>query len=413
MPGPLPFNKYEHQGGKGMKNLLKTALLGVVSAAVLTHTAKADIKSFFKWEVLPSKYTEGTVPSDPNDELWSMVPGKYVYLYPQISVRLTDAQANKIIPKKRLQKALVKVVYNSENIAVYVKWKDNTPSIQPVYTSNAFGDGVSIEFPNEFGKGKTLPYIGMGDPSHPVTVYLQKTVAGKDYEKVFISEGFGTLTEIEENGVSIDMKYNRATREWVAVFKRPLKTENSDLRAGLVPIGFAIWDGNQHERDGNKALSRWKFIRLKQYPLDKDYLKYVSWGDMIHKEGDPKRGKQLTIQNGCNACHRYADQNTAPEDMAPNLSDIGGIAHAPYLKESIVDPDDVIIKNLNPNRHYNKFVKPDKTGAYPNNDMYTWYIKTPDGKLKSKMPSFAHLSEQDLKDIIAYLKTLRDWRNFK
>ena len=396
-----------------MKKLVKTALLGVVSTVLITKVADADVKTFFKYEVLPSKKIQQTVPSTPEDELWSMVPGKYVYLYPQISVRLTDAKANKIIPKKILQKALVKVVYNNKNIAVYIEWKDKTPSIQPLYTSNAFADGVSVEFPNEFGRGKTLPYIGMGDLSHPVTVYLQKTVAGRDYEKTFIAEGFGSLTEIKENGVSMEMKYNKAERKWTAVIKRPLKTENSDLRAGLVPIAFAIWDGSQYERDGNKSLSRWKFIRLKDYQIDKEYLSYISWGDMIHKEGNPKRGKQLTIQNGCNACHRYDDQNTAPQDMAPNLSNIGGIAHAPYLRDSIVNPNDVIIRNLNPNRHYNKFVKPDKTGAYPNNDMYTWYVKTADGKIQSKMPSFAHLSEQDIKDIVAYLKTLRNWRNFK
>ncbi|NPA51620.1 MAG: c-type cytochrome [Aquificae bacterium] len=396
-----------------MKNLVKTALLGVVSTSLIINASKADIKTFFKYEVLPSKQISQSVPSDPRDELWSMVPGKYVFFYPQISVRLNDADANRVIPKKRLQKALVKVVYNSENIAVYIRWKDRTPSIQPVYTTKAFGDGISVEFPNDFGAGKTLPYVGMGDLKHPVTVYLQKTVAGKDYEKTFISEGFGTLTEITENGVSMEMDYDKAKREWIAVIKRPLKTKNSDLRAGLVPIAFAIWNGSQQERDGNKSLSRWKFIRLKSYKIDKEYLAYISWGDMIHKEADPNRGKKLTIQNGCNACHIYDDQRTAPLDMAPDLSNIGGIAHAPYLKESLVDPNDVIIRNLNPNRHYNKFAQPDKNGAYPNNDMYTWYIKTPDGKIQSKMPSFSHLSEQDIKDIIAYLKTLRNWRNFK
>lgn len=63
----------------------------------------------------------------------------------------------------------------------------------------------------------------MGDENHPVTVYLQKNVAGRDYQKVFISKGFGSLTEIEEDGVEISMKYNEETKEWTAVFKRPLK----------------------------------------------------------------------------------------------------------------------------------------------------------------------------------------------
>ncbi len=100
------------------------------------------------------------------------------------------------------------------------------------------------------------------------------------------------------------------------------------------------------------------------------------------------------------------------EGLAPNLSDIGGIANAIYLKESILNPNDVIIRNLNINRHYNKSAKPDKFRAYPNNDMYKWYIEI-NGKKQSKMPPYAHLSEQDVKDIIAFLKTLNDWKNFK
>ncbi|HEV09266.1 MAG TPA: c-type cytochrome, partial [Sulfurihydrogenibium azorense] len=39
--------------------------------------------------------------------------------------------------------------------------------------------------------------------------------------------------------------------------------------------------------------------------------------------------------------------------------------------------------------------------------MYTWYIKDDKGNITSKMPPYAQLSEQDLKDIVAYLKTLK------
>ena len=399
-----------------MKRSLTKISLGVLALASITF-AEGNNNGFFKYEVINGEFIEGNIPLDPSAKEWQNAKTQTVYLYPQVSVRLNDKKANSIIPKKEKIEAKVKVLYNSKNIAVYIKWKDNTPSIQPVYDTDAFGDGVSVEFPNKFGKGITLPYIGMGDENHPVSVYLKKNVAGRDYQKSFISEGFGSLTEIKENGLQIKMSYKNG--EWTAIFKRPLKTDNSDLSAGLVPVAFAIWDGNKYERDGNKALSRWKFIRLDKYPLDNEYLKYVSWGtpyiEWEEKDkdiGDAKRGEQLFQQNGCTGCHRAGKYNTAISGMAPDLSDIGGIANAIYLKESILNPNDVVIRNLNPNRHYNKGAKPDKFKAYPNNDMYTWYMNI-NGQKQSKMPPFTHLKEQDIKDIIAFLKTLVDWKNFK
>ena len=399
-----------------MKRSLTKISLGVLALASITF-AEGKESGFFKYEVIKGQFINGEIPLTPSAKEWSGAKEQTVYLYPQVSVRLNDKKANSLIPKKERIEAKVKVLYNSKNIAVYIKWKDDTPSIQPVYDTDAFGDGVSVEFPNKFGKGTTLPYIGMGDENHPVTVYLKKNVAGRDYQKTFISEGFGSLTETKENGVQIKMSYKNG--EWTAIFKRPLKTDNSNLSAGLVPVAFAIWDGNKYERDGNKALSRWKFIRLDKYPLDNEYLKYVSWGtpygDWKEKGkdiGDAKRGEQLFQQNGCTGCHRAGKYNTAMAGMAPNLSDIGGIANAVYLKESILNPSDVVIRNLNPNRHYNKSAKPDKFKAYPNNDMYTWYMNI-NGKKQSKMPPFTHLKEQDVKDIIAFLKTLVDWKNFK
>ncbi len=398
-----------------MKRTLKAAVLGLTAISL---SAVAADSGFFKYEVIDALYTSKAIPSDPNAKIWEKAKGTEITLYPQVSVRLNDKKANSLIPKKEAIKATVKAAYNGKNIAVYIRWKDDTPSLQPTLTTNQFADGVSIEFPNKFGRGITLPYVGMGDENHPVTVYLQKNVAGRDYQKVFISKGFGSLTEIKENGVNIVMKYDSKNKEWYAVFKRPLKTENSNLKAGLVPVAFAVWDGNKYERDGNKSLSRWKFIKLGKYKLDKKYLAYVSWGgpyaDWKEKGkdiGNPENGKKLFQQNGCIGCHRAGEFQTAPVGMAPDLSDIGGIANAVYLKESIIAPNDVIIRNLNINRHYMK-TNPDRFKAYPNNSMYEWYIKT-DGKKQSKMPTFAHLKPQDINDIVAYLKTLVDWKNFK
>ena len=398
-----------------MKMKFKKALLTVGILGLSINAFSSD-NGFFKYEVIKGKFINKTISTNPEASEWSSAEEQTVYLYPQVSVRLNDKKANAEIPKKQPVEAKVKVLYNNKNIAIYIRWEDKTPSIQKTYSTTTFGDGVSIEFPVKYGNGTSLPYVGMGDENHPVVVYLQKNVAGRDYQKVFISEGFGSLTETKENGVEIQMKYKNG--EWVAVFKRPLKTGNNSLASGLVPIAFAIWDGNKYERDGNKSLSRWKFIKLDKYPLDKNYLSYVSWGtpyiDWKEKGkdiGNAENGKKLFQQN-CAGCHRTKDFNTAQKWVYPNLSNIGGIANASYLKESILKPSAVVIRNLNPNRHYSKSMKPDKFKAYPNNAMYNWYINV-NGKKQSIMPAFTHLKEKDINDIISYLKTQNSWKNFK
>jgi len=377
--------------------LLKKAILGL---AVITLPAIAET---FEDYVINAKM-ENQISADPNDKIWETVAEKKIILYPQLSVSLNDKNVK--IDPKATKEASVKVLYNTKQIAVRISWKDDTMDLLPAKATNKYGDAVAIQFPTKFGKGITLPYQGMGDEKHPVLVYLKRAAEGKDYTKAFISEGFGSMTEITEKGFSANMVYDKDKKEWNVVIIKPIKTEDANLASGLVPVEFAIYDGNESNRDGNKYLSSWKFVKLDKFKADPQYIKYVSWGigDNI---GNPARGKELMAQNGCNGCHRYDDQNAAMEGLAPNLSNIGAIALPAYIKESIVNPNDVIIRNLNINRHYNKSAEKDKNGAYPNNDMYTWYMKDEKGKKTSKMPPFAHLSEQDLKDIVAYLKSLK------
>ncbi len=374
----------------------KTLSLLALSTLIISSNAGTDS---FNDDVIEAKQI-----SKITEESLKSIPSKKITLYQQYTVHLNDANANKIAEDQKPLDAEVSIGYNQKEIGILIKWQDETKSIQPAMTTNKFGDGVSVQFPIKYGKGTTLAYIGMGDTKHPVMTYLKKAVEGKDYQKAFIAEGFGSLTEVNEKGYTFTMKYDDTNKQWIAFIKKPIKTPELNLASGLVPISFAIWDGDSLNRDGNKLISNWKFIKMEKMKVDPSYLKYVSWG---YGEGNPERGKELMIQNGCNGCHRYADQTTAPEDLAPNLSKIGGYSNPIYLKESIVNPNDVVIRNLNINRHYNKSAEKDKNGSYPNNDMYTWYMKDNKGNITSKMPPYPHLSDQDLKDIVAYLRTLR------
>jgi complex iron-sulfur molybdoenzyme family reductase subunit gamma len=336
---------------------------------------------------------------------WTKATALETTLYRQRTVRLRDRDVN-----KRLDEVLgprtaqIKALYNKQALAVQITWADASVEQLEHAHYDAFGDAVAIEFPQRFGTGESLPYIGMGDITHPVIVAIKRAHKDGEHARQFVAAGFGSLTRIE-GGTEMSMAYDAEAKRWSAVFRRPLKDNNLDLAKGLVPMGLAIWDGGEAERGGNKTVGPWRFIRLGNYPLDEAYLKYVSWGEDGTPIGDAAKG--ATIANTqCIACHRFAEQKAAPDGIAPGLHNIGGYAVARYIEESVTNPSAVVLRALNPNRHYDASKK-DALGAHPNNAAYTWSVKDADGKPMSKMPPFAHLSPEDLGNLVAYLKTLK------
>ncbi|MCB9522497.1 MAG: c-type cytochrome [Myxococcales bacterium] len=352
------------------------------------------------------------VPTEPETGAWTKATPLTVTLYRQRTVRLRDKDVNhKLDTELGPRTAAVKVVYSKKQLGVQVSWDDATQDQLEHAYHDAFGDAVAIEFPQKYGMGESLPYVGMGDIDHPVVVTIQRAHKDASHNRQFVAAGFGSLTAIERD-TEMKMTYDAAAKRWHAVFVRPLKDHNLDLTHGLVPMGLAIWEGGVHERGGNKALAPWRFIRLGKHKLDPDYLAYVSWGEDGQPIGDPKKGETIA-KTQCIACHRFADQQVAPVGIAPGLENIGGYAVARYLQESVQEPSKVILRPLNPNRHYDKSGKRDPHGAYPNAVAYTWSVPGADGKHMSKMPPFAHLPADDVNNLVAYLKTIKDPLNTK
>ena len=86
-------------------------------------------------------------------------------------------------------------------------------------------------------------------------------------------------------------------------------------------------------------------------------------------------------EKGCAGCHAYPG-NPARPSVGPDLSYAGGIHSAQYLRESLSEPSQVLV--------------PGKR-----------YASVQDGKRPtSLMPPFIG-TEQELRDIVTFLKTLR------
>jgi len=75
------------------------------------------------------------------------------------------------------------------------------------------------------------------------------------------AEGFSTLTTQAHQDV--DGEGNWRNNRWAVVFKRALKTGDSNdtqFGGGKTPMAIAIWDGNNKERNGQKAVTQWNTL---------------------------------------------------------------------------------------------------------------------------------------------------------
>jgi complex iron-sulfur molybdoenzyme family reductase subunit gamma len=244
----------------------------------------------------------------------------------------------------------------------------------------------------------------MGDAVEQVAMYLQRAAPdGGVVARQAIGAGFGTLTRAELGGARMAMRYDPAAKGWRAIFVRPLAAAGQDLRRGLVPFSVAVWEGARSERGGNKSLTRWKFLRLADFPLDPAYVAEMSWGYAKGDLGSSAKGKEL-VEAQCTACHPIGANRLAAPGIAPDLSTIGVIATPAYLRDSIVNASAVLVPSPNPWQHQDRSRK-DARGSWPPDEAYVWYAEK-DGRRSSSMPDFDAFSKDEVADIVAYLVTL-------
>lgn len=378
-------------------------MLHLILAVGLAAAASPAVDGLLASEAVEGSYAASGVPIWGSDARWDGVPSKTFVAYPQQSVRLNDRRANELIPSRAVTPVSVQALYDDAEIAVRLRWADATEN-RVSGDSAAFGDTVAMELPQTFGQGTRLPYVGMGDTKQKVTVYMWRAIPDGSQGREYVGAGFGSLTRSLRAGLKGDLTYDAASRMWTAVFVRPLVMGPQSLKAGLVPIAFAVWDGSRNERGGNKALTSWKFIRLDRFPRNTAYDEEMAWGYGPDDLGDVALGKVL-VESMCVACHWVGEKRLAAPEVAPDLSGVGGIATYGYLRDSILAPSEVVVPHLNINRHYNRSAEPDRYRAYPNQDANAFGGGPPDARV-SKMPPFP-LPPAQVGAMVAFLKTLK------
>jgi putative heme-binding domain-containing protein len=147
--------------------------------------------------------------------------------------------------------------------------------------------------------------------------------------------------------------------------------------------------------------------------------------------GDAKKGAAIYKNLACSSCHIVAGEGG---NLGPDLTDIGFLRGAAYLREAVVAPDSSLPKGTLSvlSRGYAEYLPVrivtrqgnEVRGIRVNEDAFTIQVRDAAGKFyslrkadvqvldkptgKSMMPSFAsRLAAPELTDLVAYLASLR------
>ncbi|MCH8068074.1 MAG: c-type cytochrome [Candidatus Marinimicrobia bacterium] len=208
----------------------------------------------------------------------------------------------------------VQALYNTKYIAVKLSWEDDTPD-QGLYRIQDFQDGAALQFSLD----GTMGFHGMGSQDHPTDIWYWKAewqlrqneqafaditiayanrvsdsdvdtypvlmndmayLAGRDAGNIVsaptisttvenaLAMGPQTLTAREQRSQHVSGRGVWDGNRWHVVFVRKLVNQARNtvrFKPGKsVPIGFAVWNGSEGDRNGQKMVSTWYTLKLKK-----------------------------------------------------------------------------------------------------------------------------------------------------
>jgi mono/diheme cytochrome c family protein len=237
----------------------------------------------------------GDLPLDPVDPAWEQVESVRVPLNP-------------LWPEPYpITGMALKAQHNGKTLAVLLQWRDDIVNGAPVKVED-FQDAAALQF----SLTEQAPFLGMGDPQHPVNVWQWKAGWQQDadgerpdvqlaYPSMHVdtypeaalhglyrtaetagnllastqmqspvedanATGFGTMTSQPPSAQNVGGKGIWRDGFWSVLFYRELKSRD-DRDVHFAPgksalVAFGIWDGAQRDRNGRKVISNWHRLTL-------------------------------------------------------------------------------------------------------------------------------------------------------
>ena len=259
------------------RSLIATGV-GVVLAAIVLGWFEIPIVSS-QGIVIRSHFREGNIPSYPSDKAWEALAPIPIPLSGQIITR-------PVWPEPSSKVISVRSIHNGKDISFLVEWQDATKNER--LTPGVFRDGAAVALP----LGDAPAFFCMGQLDHYVNIWHWKADWQSDVDRRaarakekkrkrrgirrfeviprrsssvedLIGGGFSTLTTKARQGrIKGQAEWKRGF--WRVVMKRPLTRQGKEAEneATIIPgrmqaVAFAVWNGENKERNGQKAVASW------------------------------------------------------------------------------------------------------------------------------------------------------------
>jgi len=266
----------------GRSILLVAVALGVALHVAALNPALAQTTEISAWQATPAQMATGAA-------IWHDIPA--------VELPLTAQQATLPIGGGSIPTLRVKALHSEGRIYLRLAWDDATAD-ESSDAVDAFSDAVAIQLPAV--AGTAVPAICMGQidqgvniwhwradsehelPSLPDDGYVDVPAGHGDLDfparvagnpmaqpdagsvQNLVAGGFGTLEPATSGAVAAVAAY--ATAGWEVVFERemdaPAVGQPGFAVQAPTDIVFAVWNGSEGDRDGQKSVSAFATLRL-------------------------------------------------------------------------------------------------------------------------------------------------------
>jgi hypothetical protein len=279
------MNRWTRGGGK---KGVSCVLIAVVVAVIVLHGFGVQVVSS-QGLFIRAQYQPGELPFDPKAPLWEKATPIVLPLSGQVITRPT-------LPDPTIKSVTVRSLHNGQEITFLLEWQDPTKNDR--LTPGTFRDGAAMAFP----LGDAPAFFCMGQLDHYLNIWHWKADWQTDIERRkqkemekksgesevrrfeviprrassvedLLGGGFSTLTSKRGQG-TVQGNAIWEQGRWKVVFKRALETRDPDNDAIFGPgrvqtIAFAVWNGENKERNGQKAVAPWIQLTLDPITVEK------------------------------------------------------------------------------------------------------------------------------------------------